>query len=484
MSFNWKGVSKVFGILLYVQALFILIGLVVSLILREAETVPFIKTLGIDLILATALFYNGKDDKRLFGKKEGFFIVSMTWVIFTLIGMLPFLFSGSIHGLTNAFFETMSGFTTAGSSIMENVDQQSRSILFWRSLIQWMGGMGIIVLTVAILPMFGISGMKLFSAESSGITLAKLRPHIADTAKHLWLIYASLTLIQTILLWIGPMDFFDAICHSFTTMASGGYSTKQASIAYWNSPYIEYVISIFMIIAGVNFGIIFHALHNKREKLYQNEELRWYLAILAIATALIAIGLWITGQMTGIEQTLRVSLFQVSSMMSTTGYSTADYVAWGPYFGMILLIVMFIGGSAGSTAGGVKVVRIILSVKNTLCDFKRQAHPNAVIPVRLDNAVIPNHIITGVLSFIVLYSALFIIGAFGLLCVGLGLEESIGASMTSISIVGPGLGTLGPSSTFAAIPDTAKWIMSFLMLAGRLELFTLLVLITPSFWKK
>ena len=445
---------------------------------------PYFLWSALVCILIGGLFIttNYKAEKNI-GKREGYIIVSMVWIVFSFFGLLPFYLSGAIPSFTDAFFETMSGFTTTGSSILNNIESLPHGILFWRSIIQWLGGMGIIVLSLAILPLLGVGGMQLFVAEVPGPVPDKLSPRIADTAKRLWVIYVMYTIVEALLLWAGGMTLFDAICHSFTTMATGGYSTKQASVAFYDSAFIQYVIIIFMFIAGANFTLSYTALHGKMRKVFKDEEFRYYLGFVILVSLLVGGVLYFTGDVNNVEKAFRDALFQVVSLITTTGYATADYLAWFPTLSIIMFMLMFIGGSAGSTGGGIKVVRIVLLLKNAYFELKRLIHPNAVIPVRFNSKAVSATVITNVLAFIVIYMLVVGISMIIMSFMGYDLNTSLGAVATCIGNIGPGLGEVGPAANFAHIPDFGKWFLSFLMLMGRLEIFTVVLLFSPYFWK-
>jgi len=416
-------------------------------------------------------------------KREGYTIVSLVWVVFSFFGALPFFISGAIPSYTDAFFETISGFTTTGASILNDIESLSHGLLFWRSLSQWLGGMGIIVMSLAIFPILGIGGMQLFIAEVPGPSPDKLHPRVKETAKRLWGIYAIFTFAEFILLMLGDVDGFDAICHSFTTMATGGYSTKQASIAFYDSAYVQYIIILFMFLAGTNFTLSYFGLRLKFKKIFKNEEFRYYLlSILGFTLILVTFLILLTGS--NFEKTFRDSLFQVVSIITTTGFVTTDYILWPPFLVVIIFILMFFGGSAGSTGGSIKIVRVLLIFKNSFVELKRLLHPNAVIPVRLNNKGVHPTIISNILAFVVLYMFSFIFGVIVMSIIGLDLESAMGAVAATLGNVGPGIGSVGPMENYASIHDTGKWFLSFLMLLGRLELFTVLLLFTKSFWKK
>jgi len=377
----------------------------------------------------------------------------------------------------------MSGFTTTGSSVLNDIEALPHGILFWRSITQWLGGMGIIVLSLAILPIFGIGGMQLFVAEVPGPTPDKLHPRVSQTSKKLWNIYLIFTIVETILLRIGGMNWFDAICHSFTTMATGGYSTKQASIAHWDSPFIHYVTILFMFIAGTNFSLSFYAMKGKFSKLIQNEEFKYYFLFTLGFAVIITFGLYQTSD-SHIELSFRNSLFQVVSIITTTGFATDDYLLWITPLSSLLFALFFFGGSAGSTGGGIKIVRIVLLLKNSYYELRRLIHPKAVIPVRFNTRAVPDHIITNILAFFMLYLLIFGLSTVIFTFLEPDFDSSMGAVASCLGNIGPGLGTVGPAENFYHINPTGKWFLSFLMLLGRLELFTVLVLFTREFWKR
>ncbi|MDZ7743023.1 MAG: potassium transporter TrkG [Bacteroidota bacterium] len=376
----------------------------------------------------------------------------------------------------------MSGFTTTGASILTDIESVPRGILFWRSLTHWIGGMGIIVLSVAILPVLGIGGMQLFVAEMPGIQPDKLHPRITQTAKRLWGVYLLLTVAETLLLLGGGMDLFNALCHTFGTVATGGFSTQNASIANY-SPFIQYVIIIFMILAGTNFTLHYFALHGRFGRVWKNEEFRKYIYLFFIVTAILTVSL-ILLRHEEFELAFRESLFQVVSIVTTTGYVSADYLLWPGILWMVIFLLMFVGGSAGSTGGGIKVVRQLLLFKNSGMELKRLVHPNALIPVRLNGKAVNQEIIFKVMAFFLIYIIIFALGTLVMSMLGLDFETAIGASVATLGNIGPGIGDVGPTGNYAAIPLFGKWFLSFLMLLGRLELFTVLIILTPAFWKK
>jgi trk system potassium uptake protein TrkH len=480
---NFKFIIRILGFLLVVESVAMLIATMIAIIYKGSDINALLLSTLITSATGIILLALTRNVKKDIGKREGFIIVTLVWILFSFFGSLPFILSNSIPDLTNAFFETMSGFTTTGASILNNIESLPNGILFWRSMTQWLGGMGIIVLSLAILPIFGFGGMQLFAAEVPGPVTDKLSPRINSTAKSLWIIYLFFTILETILLWIGGMTFFDAINHSFTTMATGGYSTKQASIAFWPSPYIQYVITIFMIIAGANFSVSYLVLTGKFRKAIENEELRYYLFFVAAFSLVIFGGLLISTQL-GVEQAFRDSIFQVASIITTTGYATVDYLTWSPFLVVVLFAVFFFGGSAGSTGGGLKIMRIVLLLKNSYYELRRIVHPNAIVPVRFNEKPVSEQIINNVLAFFMFYFVIFFGSTILLMLVVPDLPSAMGAVATSLGNIGPGLGIFGPANSFEALHPAGKWFLSFLMLIGRLELFTVLVLFSPAFWKK
>ena len=415
--------------------------------------------------------------------KEGFAIVTFGWVLFSFFGALPFLFSGAIPSLADAFFETASGFSTTGASILTDIEAVPASLLFWRALTQWLGGMGIIVLSIAILPFLGVGGMQLFRAEVPGPSADRLTPRITQTAKILWGVYLLLSLLLTALLMFGGMSLFDALCHTFATMATGGFSTRNASIAAFDSAYIDWVIILFMYLAGANFALHYQALRGNWKAYRFDREFLVYTGIILAATAVILLGNMATAYMDwGLA--LRDSFFQVVSIQTTTGFITADYELWSYLAQYLLLLLMFIGGSAGSTGGGIKVIRIYLVTKFILSELTRLLHPQAVVPVRVRQTPVSREIVTNVVGFFALYIFCFVVGVAVIALFGEDLPTSISAVATALGNVGPGLGNVGPTENFGFLPDVSKWTLSALMLLGRLELFTVVILFTPAYWRR
>jgi trk system potassium uptake protein TrkH len=480
---NVRIIFRVLGLLLLIEGVAMLLALIVSVIYKEYDQSAFLISSGINVILGVTTLFLTRNARRDIGRREGYIIVSLVWIVFSFFGSLPYVISGAIPNFTNAFFETISGFTTTGSSILADIEALPHGILFWRSITQWLGGMGIIVLSLAILPVFGIGGMQLFMAEVPGPTPDRISPRIRQTAKTLWGIYLIFTVFETLLLWVAGMEFFDAICHSFTTMATGGFSTRQASIAYWSSPAIQYIITVFMFLAGTNFTLSYLAMKGNFRRVFNDEEFKYYGLFIIGFTLVIFAGLFISSTIE-IEKAFRDALFQVVSIMTTTGYATADYLLWSPVLTVTIFALFFFGGSAGSTGGGIKIMRIVLLLKNSYYELRRMVHPHAVIPVKFNKHSVDPKIITNVLAFFMFYFVIFGFSTVIFSLIEPDMESAMGAVATSLGNIGPGLGTVGPAENFMHIKPVGKWFLSFLMLLGRLELFTVLVLFSPAFWKE
>jgi len=415
-------------------------------------------------------------------KKEGYLIVSLGWVFMGIFGALPFYISGVVDNFTDALFESVSGLTTTGATIFEDIEVLPHGILFWRSMTQWIGGMGIIVLTIALFPLLGIAGIELFVAESPGPTADKLHPRIKETAKRLWFIYFGLTILLSIILTFEGLPLFDAINHAFTTMATGGFSTKNASIAHYDSALIEYTIIFFMFLAGCNYAMIYYGLKGNFKRVWNNDEFRYYVLFLVIIA--LFIGLVINFEIGGdYEKNFRNGLFMLVSVVTTTGFVTADYTDWSSGLTMFFFLLLFVGACAGSTSGGIKIIRHIVFVKNTFLEFRRILHPRALIRVKINHQVVAPRILTHILVFLLVYLMLFIMGSLIVTALGMDFVSTLGAVATSLGNVGPAIGDVGPMDNFSEVPIHAKKVLLFLMLLGRLELFTILILFSRSFWR-
>ncbi|MFV8226820.1 TrkH family potassium uptake protein [Christiangramia aquimixticola] len=492
---NYQIILHVMGLLLLCNGGFMLLATLVSWFYQDGVTLEISTAALITLFFGTLLMFTTRGHSKEVKIREGYIIVTFGWIFMALSGSLPYLISEAIPTFTNAFFETMSGYTTTGASILNDIEAIPQGILFWRSLTHWIGGMGIIVLAIAILPLLGIGGMQLFTAESPGPSADKLKPRITDTAKRLWLIYVSYTLAETILLWVAGMSFFDAINHAFSTLSTGGFSTKNASLAFWNdNPVIQYIIILFMFLAGSNFVLSYFTFKGRVSKVLHNEEFKWYLYFILGFTIISSLVVYFQADVaiSSIEHPMvwgegesafRHSLFQVLAIITTTGFVSADYTMWTPFLTILFFGLFFLGGSAGSTAGGVKVMRHIIMIKNGMIEFKRTLHPNAILPVRFNGKSISKEIVFNILGFFILYMLSFIIGAVVFAGMGLDFETSIGGAASTLGNIGPAFGGLSPVNNFDMLPDVGKWWSSFLMLIGRLELFTVLILLTPFFWR-
>lgn len=477
----------------------------VTLIYQEWDTGAFIVSTAITLAAGVAGLLIGRHAPKKVGEREGYLIVALVWIIFSFFGLLPFYLSGAITSFTDAFFETMSGFSTTGATILRDIESLSHGCLFWRSLMQWLGGMGIIVLSLAILPMFGLGGMQLYAAEVTGLSYEKISPRIADTAKHLWGTYIIITGLETLLLWLFRMDIFDAVCHSFSTIATGGFSTKNASIAFYSSPAIQYTVALFTLLAGINFALIIFLFRRKASRLFKDEETRWYLGAVALCTVVLSVGLYLQNYtsvgagfasenahvagtagtiLSGIEDSFRKAFFEVVCTMTSCGFAVDDYMQWRPLMWCIIFFVMFTGGCAGSTAGGVKWIRVVIFAKNALSECKRRIYPNAIIPAKINGKPVTQSTMNNVMAFMMFYIILIVLGMLTFCALGVDFDEALGAAVSAIGNIGPALGQYGPAGTYADFPMLGKWIYAFLMVIGRLELFTVILLFSPTLWRK
>lgn len=495
MKLNFKIIFHFLGLLLLCNGGFMLLSSIISYVYEDGVTFKLVLS-GVSVLLTgTFIMLTTRKHRKEMNKREGYIVVTFGWIIMALSGAIPYVFTGVIPSFTSAFFETMSGYTTTGATILSDIEIVPKGVLFWRSTTHWIGGMGIIVLAIAILPLLGIGGMQLFAAEAPGPNTDKLHPRITDTAKRLWLIYFGYTVAETILLKVAGMSFFDAINHSMSTLSTGGFSTKNASVAHWNDkPMIQYIIILFMFLAGTNFVLSYFAFKGKVQKIIKDEEFKMYFKFIAIFTIISAFIIYFRADLSSstiehpmvwgrAESSIRHALFQVLTVITTTGFISADYTLWTPFLLVLFFGLMFLGGSAGSTSGGIKVMRHLILIKNGFLEFRRALHPNAVLPVRYNTKLISGDIVFNILGFFILYMLSFIIGAVVFSMFQLDFESAIGLSASSLGNIGPALGSFGPVDNYSALPPLAKWWASFLMLIGRLELFTVLILLTPFFWR-
>lgn len=477
-----KQLLSMLGMVLLVLGFSMLFPMALGLYDGEIMALEF-GLLGLAGMLAGFLLFKFLGGKGEIEARTAYLLVALSWVLAGVYGALPYLFFGVVPNFSHAFFETISGFTTTGATVINNVEILPRSILLWRSMTQWLGGMGIVVLFVALLSFYGNSGLKMFRAESTGPIKEKVVPRMRETAKILWLTYVVITISEIVVLKLLGMPLFDSICHTFTTVATGGFSVKNTSIAYYDSPAIEAAVTFFMALCGISFGLYFFAFKKKSVKVFVlNSELRLYLGILIFATSLCTIGLVRQGGTLG--RALLDSVFQVVSMMTTTGFMTRDYVLWHPALQVSLILVMFVGGCAGSTGGGMKVGRVLIIGKSINNLFRKILHPQAVLSTKVDGRPIQQEVLLMTLSFFFIYMICVAIGTLALSILGLGLVEAFSSTLTAISNVGPAFGLLGPTQTYSTLPSAGLNVMSFLMLAGRLELYTIIILFTKAFWQE
>jgi len=496
MRINYKIIFHFFGLLLVFNGAFMMVSTIVSLVYNDGVAFEMFLSGFTIAIIGIMIMVRTRDHRKELNKREGYLVVCFGWLIMGFSGTLPYLLTNSMGSFTDALFEAISGYTTTGASILNDIESLPESVLFWRSLTHWIGGMGIIVMAIAILPLLGIGGMQLFAAEAPGPNNDKLHPRITDTAKRLWLIYFAYTAIETLLLKLAGMSFFDAINHSLCTLSTGGFSTKNDSLAHWNHvPAIQYIVIVFMFLAGTNFVLSYFAFKGKVQKIIKDEEFKLYFKFITVFTIIAALVIYFYADVSQssvnhpmvlgeAESAFRHALFQVLAIVTTTGFVTADYTMWTPFLTVFFFGLMFLGGSAGSTSGGVKVIRHLVLIKNGFLEFKRSLHPSAVLPLRYNNKSIPGDIVFNILGFFILYMLLFITGALVFSFFNIDFKSAIGLSASSLGNVGPALGNFGPVNNYAALPDLAKIWSAFLMLVGRLELFTVLIILTPYFWRR
>ena len=503
--FNFKGIFNVLGILVAISGMAMLLALPFSFyydysipisenaVVHNTPWAILGSGLGTLILGVVIWFFTRSGNNRELKKRDGYLVVSFGWMAMTLVGAIPYVVSGAIPSFTDAFFETMSGFTTTGATILgEHIEDLPKGLHFWRAMTHWIGGMGIIVLTIAILPLLGIGGMQLYAAEVPGPTPDKLTPRIQETAKRLWIIYVSLTVAESIFLMLGGMNLFESICHAMSTLSTGGFSTRQASMGAF-SPYHQYVVILFMFLAGTNFSLTYAAFKGKPIRLWKNEEFRTYvyvsLFLMALVTAVVywGQGVWFgeAGTYT-FESAFRHGTFQVLSIITTTGFGTDAFTSWGIFLTLLFFVLMFSGACAGSTSGGMKLVRFIVVFKNSYLELKRQIRPNAVIPLRFNQKAVSDHVVSKIVAFFIIFIILFVFGSFVMSLIGLDFDTSIGSVAATLGNIGPGIGAVGPqdSINFARIPAEGKWFLSLLMLLGRLELFTVLMIFAPFFWRQ
>ncbi len=475
---------RVVGLLLIIEAAFMLVPMIAGLIYEEHSTIKFLISIGITAG-AGGLMVSLKPRNREMGKRDAFLLTGMIWVILSLFGMLPFLLCHTHLSVTDAFFETMSGFTTTGASVLNTLSNVPHSIIVWRCVIQWVGGLGIILFTLAVVPMLNYQGgMQLFNAEVTGITHDKLRPRVSFTAKGLWGVYIVLTAILIVLLSFSNMEFFDAFCYGLSTMSTGGFSTSDMNLDHFDSNYIKVVMALFMFIGGVNFALIYNFAVKRSFNLWKNDAFRWYVWIIVICYALFCINVTIQGLVLEPADLTIDPLFQAISILSSTGITEPDFHDWGALSTLVLIVMMFMGACAGSTSGGAKIDRFIILFRFLKNEFYKMMHPSTVTTVTINRKGIPSAVVNKTLAFLFIYAVVIIVGGMVLCLLGMPLRDGFFCALSAISNTGLGTDTTGISGNFALVPDVAKWILAFIMLVGRLELFTILLIFTPTFWKK
>lgn len=480
---NGRMICRVLGVLVLIEVLMFVACAGVAWLYGEAEVDAFLWTALAATGCAGVLLAASRGADRRLGKRDGYCIASLTWVLFTALGMLPFLLCGSVETAGEAFFETMSGFTTTGATILDDIDHEPHAILFWRALTHWIGGLGIVLFALAVLPIFGEGSLQLFSGEAVGVTHDKIHSKVNVMARLLWSIYLGLTVTCLLLLRVGGMGWFDALCHSMATVSTGGFSTRQASVAAWQSPFIEYVIAVFMILSAINFSLYFSALKGRPGKIWRDEETRWFLTSILVVTGVIAATLvWQRGY--DVEHALRSALFQVASLHTSTGFGTDDYMQWPPLTWILLVYAMLAGGCTGSTSGGIKALRLVILAKSIRNHLRRMLHPNAVLPVRVNRQAVPQGVVLTVGIFVICYLLCIFIGWLGLVVAGVELTDAFGVAISSMGNAGMALGNFGPAYSWSALPEAGKWISSALMLVGRLEMFAIMLMFYSAFWRK
>ena len=482
---RWRYIFHVIGILCFFLGLFMILPLLTGLVYGDPSVMPFVKAMNLTLIAGVVICvcFRGVRTDHI-SPREGMAIVALGWTAVGLFGALPFYFTGGEFGtFVNAFFESVSGFTTTGSSVLNNIEAVPKGLLLWRSFIQWLGGMGIIVLSLAILPFLGVGGMQLYKAEVPSPVPDKLKPRIRDTAMILWKVYAGFSVVEIILLMIGGMDFYDALNHAFTTMPTGGFSTKNTSVAHFDSVYMDSVITLFMLFAGINFSLHYQFLKGQTLAFWKDSECRFFVGAVFVLTLVVSFDIHKSVYET-IGEALRFAGFQVVSILTTTGYATADYEKWPAMSQIILLLCMFLGGSAGSTGGGMKCLRIMLCLKYCYKELFSMIHPHAVSHVKIGGKSVPEDVMRSILGFLALYMMLFAICSVLLAGMGVDFVTSFGAVAATLGNIGPGFGLVGPVENFSQIPDAGKWLLIWCMLLGRLEIYTVIILLVPEFWRK
>ena len=504
MRLNWKLIRYILGLLLLMEAFFLLVssgvGLYYHFSLGEGDWIYFLTCGLLTGLLGAWCYWGNRHHSKQISTREGFLVVSSTWVVFSVFGMIPYLLNGTCHTVTDAFLETMSGFTTTGCTTINNLEEQPHAILFWRCLTQWLGGLGIVVFSLALLPMIGTGATQIFGAETNGLQVDKLRPKIQQTARRLWGIYLTLSVLNAVLYWVAGMSVFDAVCHTFSTMASGGFSNYSDSMGHFHSSSIEYICIVFLFLTSVNFNLYYFIGRGQMRYCFKNDEFRWFF-FLVIGFTVLFMGLdaatrWFCHSATPeqiaalgdgtLECSFRTALFHTLTICSSAGFQGQyfDYVQWGAVYWLPTLLLMAMGGCTSSTAGGLKVVRIVVLLKNAKNEFLQALNPRSFTSVRLNGHNLHGDVVYKILAMLSIYLILVVLSIFVLQCMGLTFDTSIGVAISAFGNTGPALGSAGPAFTWAAIPDLAKWYLSFCMLIGRLEIFTVILIFMPMFWRR
>lgn len=483
---NFKQIVKTVSILILIISVFMLFPVLVAFYYNETDMIRhFLNPLGFSSILLFFVIrytWKSSDQQRSMNIRDGFLLVTLSWIFSTFLGAFPFWLSGKIPSFADAYFETMSGFTTTGASILTDIESLPKCLLFWRSLTHWLGGMGIVVLTVALLPMLGAGGVHLLKAEAPGPTVDKTMPRIKDTAKTLWIVYVAFTVMETILLMFGGMDLFDALTHTFGTLATGGFSTKNTSVGHFNSAYIDGIITLFMVMAGINFALYYKAISEGIFRVIKNIELKVYLAIFFLVSIGIAWSLTNTVYPSFLTS-FRYSSFQTASILTTTGFATANYDVWPEFAKSLLFLLMFIGGCSGSTGGGIKVIRLVALFKLGVHEMKCMAHPRGIFNLEMDDQELHKNFLYPVAGFVFFYILMLLVTTLVVAASGYDVLSSFSTALATLGNIGPGFNLVGPTCNYSHFSDFVIWFLSFIMLLGRLELYTVLILITGRFWK-
>lgn len=483
---NLRMLMRIMGWLLLIEAVFMLFPAMTCLFYGESDWLPFAATACVTGLTGFLLARYSNPTSEHMGKRDGYLLTAMVWIIFSLFGLVPFLFCSHPLDYSDAFFEAMSGFTTTGASVLNSVSHMSHGVHLWRAMMQWIGGMGIILFTLAVIPMLNHSGgMQMFNAEVTGITHDKIRPRISQTAKSLWLIYLILTFVLILLLWAGPMNLFQSVCHAFGTVSTGGYSTDDLGIAAWHdSVYVKSILIVFMFLGGVNFGLIYKTAHGDFAALRRNDVFVVYVRIVLLMLVLFAASIALQGQCNDWQSVTIDPLFQIVSTITSTGFTVNNFENWGAFVLALTFVMMFFGACAGSTSGGAKIDRILYLFKNADNELYRCLYPNSILSVKVNGKVVNPDLVSKVIAFLCIYMLLIVAGGMALTVFDVPIVDAFFSSFSCLSNTGLGAGITGYGNNYDILPDAAKWILSALMLIGRLEIFTVLVLLTPAFWRR